>query len=691
MRSGESPGTPSRRLLPRVPGLSYGGDYNPEQWPESVWRDDITLMREAGVTLATVAVFGWAWLEPAEGEYTFDRLDRIVDGLHAGGIAVDLATATASPPPWFSHAYPDTLPVDRAGHVLTYGSRQAFCPSSPRYRAAALALAGQLVDRYAGHPAVALWHVHNEYACHNAHCYCDTSAEAFRSWLRARYTDLAALNEAWGTAFWSQHYTDWAQVQPPRATTTSSNPAQVLDFKRFSSDEHLANFTAERDLLHARSPGIPVTTNLMTGNFTDLDYWRWGAELTGPDRLVSNDHYIVGADPVAPPAQLAYAADAARSLAGGGSWLLMEHSTSAVNWQPRNFAKAPGQLVRDSLSHVARGSEGAMYFQWRASASGSEKWHSAMVPHAGRDSKVWREVVELGAHLRSLAEVQGARVEASVAVLLDYSSGWAQEAANQPSADMVAFAEIRRWHAALWRAGITADLAHPGGDLSRYRLVVAPALYLLDAACADNLRDYVDGGGSLVVGPYSGLVDEHDRVLPAPLPGALAGLLGVRVEEFHPLPADHPVRLDDGGTGTVWTEALHAVEAKVVASYTDGPVAGGPAITRRDGRVWYTGTRLADDPLTALLSGAAADAGVRPVVEPSLTPPGSLAGVEAVRRRHDDGTSYLFLLHHGEQPAHVAATGTDLLTGTVWTGRVELPAGSVVVLREESTADGGDG
>jgi beta-galactosidase len=664
----------SGRLLPRVSGLAYGGDYNPEQWPEHVWAEDVALMREAGVTLITLGVFSWAWLEQTEGVYTFDRMDRVIEGLHAAGIAVDLATPTASPPPWFSHAYPESQPVDRDGHRLTYGSRQAICPSSATYRQAALRIAEQLGRRYGGHPAVAMWHVHNEYACHNAHCYCDASAEAFRTWLRRRYDGIDALNEAWGTAFWSQTYTDWAQVQPPRATPTSSNPGQVLDWRRFSSDEHLAGFIEQRDLLHQLSPGVPVTTNLMPGSDM-LDHWAWAAEMTGSHRVVSSDHYLIGDEPRHPAAQIAYAADLSRSLAGG-SWLLMEHSTSAVNWQPRNIAKLPGQLRRDSLNHVARGSEGAMFFQWRASRAGSEKWHSAMLPHAGTESKIWREVVQLGADLRALAEVDGARTDAPVAVLLDFSSAWAQEAANQPSTDMTAFAEIGRWHAALWRAGLTADLAPPTGDLSGYRVVVAPSLYLVDEAGAANLRRYVDGGGTLVVGPYSGLVDQHDRLWPAPLPGALADLLGVRVEEFYPLRAGESVELDDGSTGQVWTEAIHAVDADVIRRYADGPLAGGAAVTRRDGRIWYASTRLADEPLRELLAGIADQAGARPAVD-------APDGIEAVRRRHPDGRSYLFLFNHGTGPSRVDARGTDLLTGTVWSDPVQVPAGAAVVLREE--------
>jgi len=665
-------------LVPRVTGLCYGGDYNPEQWPESTWAQDAALMREAGVTLVTVGVFAWAWLEPAPGRYEFGWLDRVLDTLHEAGIAVDLATATASPPPWFSHAHPESLPVDSAGRRLWYGSRQAFCPSSPAYRDAALRLVERLARRYRDHPALALWHVHNEYGCHNAACYCEVSAAAFRDWLRARYRDLDTLNEVWGTAFWSQRYTDWAQILPPRDTPTFRNPGQVLDFRRFCSDALLALFTAERDLLHELCPGVPVTTNLMTGQFTELDYWAWARELD----VVANDHYLIGADAREPGAQIAFAADLARSLAGG-PWLLMEHSTGAVNWQPRNLAKAPGQLVRDSLAHVARGSDGAMFFQWRASRAGAEKWHSAMLPHTGPDSRIFREVVALGGHLRRLGEIAGSGVDSDVAILLDYPSGWAQETPAQPSVDLDCFDEIRRWHAALWRAGITADLAHPGADLSRYRAVLAPALYAVDDATVANLTGYVGRGGTLVIGPFSGVVDEHDRVRLGGYPGAFTDLLGVRIEEFCPLPEGVTVQLTDGSIGHTWTERGGAPRAEVVARYADGPAAHAPAVTRR-GDAWYVGTRLDDPSLARLLGGVLAAAGVAPPVA------GLPAGIEAVRRRHADGRTYLFLLNHTDADAEVAGdgagvlAGTDLLTGTAFAGVVPVPAGGVVVLAEEA-------
>jgi beta-galactosidase len=671
-------------IVPRVPGLCYGGDYNPEQWPESVWREDVALMREARVNLVTVGVFGWAWLEPEEQRYEFGRLDRILDLLHDGGIRVDLATATASPPPWFSTAYPLSLPVDADGRRLRHGSRQAICASSPDYLAAALRLVEQLATRYRDHPALAMWHVNNEYGCHNARCYCDTSAAAFRTWLQRRYGDLDGLNDAWTTSFWSQRYTAWEQVLPPLPTPATGNPTQALDFRRFSSDAQLAMFVAERDLLHALSPGVPVTTNLMAGLHTDQDYWNWAREMTGPDLLISNDHYVLGEDDIPPAAQIAYAADLTRSLSGGSPWLLMEHSPSAVNWQRRNLAKPGGRMILDSLGHVARGSDGAMFFQWRASRGGSEKWHSAMVPHAGTDSSVWRDVVALGTGLAALAEIDGSTVTPTVAILLDYASCWAQEGESQPSVDMDAFAEVRRWHHALWRAGIVADFARPEADLSAYRLVVVPSLYLIGDAGAANLGAYAAEGGHVLVGAYSGIVDECDRVRLGGYPGALRDLLGVRVEEFFPLAAGRSVALAGGSPlgayGLVWAEFGRATTATVVTTFADGPTAGSPALTVNTvgagGRAWYLGTRLAPDPLVSLLSTVAASAGAEPVL------PDRPDGVEAVRRTRPDGSAYLFVLNHSDVDATVRAAGTDLLTGAVWTDSGVVSAGGAVVLRE---------
>ncbi|MCO1616634.1 beta-galactosidase [Micromonospora sp. CPM1] len=654
-------------------GIWYGADYNPEQWPEQTWAEDVELMRRAGVNLVSVGIFSWALLQPTPERYVFDWLDRAIDLLHDGGISVDLATATASPPPWLAHRHPETLPRRADGTVLWPGGRQAYCPSSPVFRDHSLALVEAVARRYARHPAVVLWHVSNELGCHNVHCYCDVSAEAFRGWLRERYGDLDSLNAAWGTAFWSQRYHDWAEVNPPRTAPTFANPTQQLDFLRFSSDEQRAQLRAERELLNRLVPQ-PVTTNFMIGTgIKHLDYHSWASDVD----VVANDHYLTAADPQ-PQVNLALAADHTRGVAGGAPWLLMEHSTSAVNWQPRNVAKTPGQMRRNSLAHVARGADGVLFFQWRASRAGAEKFHSALVPHAGPDTKVFREVCRLGADLRALAEVRGSRVDADVAILFDYEAWWGAELDSHPSVDVTYTDRLAALHAALWRAGVTADVVHPSADLSRYRLVLAPTLYLVRDADADALRRFVEAGGTAAVTYFSGIVDEHDHIRLGGYPGAFRDLLGVRVEEFFPLREGETVRLDDGARADVWTEWLHAEGAEVLAAYTDGPLPGVPALTRNAvgaGAAWYVGTRLDDDATDRLVARLLAETGVRPPVD-------APAGVEVVRRRSAD-RSWLFVVNHTTEPARLAVSGVELLGGVRCDGTLEVPAGEVAVVREE--------
>jgi beta-galactosidase len=636
--------------------IAYGGDWNPEQWPEETWEQDVALMREAGVNRVSVGIFSWSLLEPVEGVFDFDWFDRVMDLLAANGIGANLATPSASPPPWFGEAYPEALPVDADGRRLYHGSRQGFCPSSPIYREKALRVAEQVALRYRDHPALVMWHIHNEYGCHNARCFCDTSAAAFRAWLRTHHSSLDALNDAWGTAFWSQRYSDWSQILPPRATPSFTNPGQQLDFRRFSSDALVELYIAERDLLKRLAPGVPATTNLMAGAHWDMDCWAFAAELD----VVSTDHYLIGARPE-PHIDLAFAADYARSLNGGRPWLLMEHSTSAVNWQPRNLAKTPGELRRNSLAHLARGADGIMFFQWRASRAGAEKWHSAMLPHAGTGTKIWREVRALGAELGELAHVAGSTVTADVAILIDHASVWAQDHPAQPVADLDPVEETKRWHAAFWRAGVTCDLAHPEGDLTGYRLVLVPALYLVSDAGAANLREFARRGGVVLVGPYSGIVDEHDRVRLGGYPGAWRDLLGVSVEEFFPL--ERPILLDSGATGSVWSEVAHVAGAKVLDAY----VTGEPAWTRNawgEGAAHYLTTRLDDDAFAEVVATVCAEAGVEPAAE---VPP----GVEVVRRSHADGRSYLFVINHTEEDAVVKTPAGEAVT---------VPAGDAHVI-----------
>ena len=670
----------SRRAVPhRRPGLdalAYGGDYNPEQWPEEVWTEDVALMRQAGVNSVSVGVFSWALLEPAPGVYDFGWLDRLLDLLAAGGIGVNLATPTAAPPPWFAYAHPESLPVTRDGQRLGTGSRQAICPSSPAFAEASVRIAGKLAERYGDRENLLLWHVFNEYMAPTSECYCEESVRHFRRWLQTRYPSLDELNQTWGTTFWGQVYHQWEEIDAPRTAPSAVNPAQRLDFARFTNDAWLECFRRERDAIRVHCPDVPVTTNFQDIRCKGLNQWVWAAEVD----VVSNGHYTVAEAPDN-HIGLSLAADLTRGVAGGRPWLLLEHSTSAVNWQQRNIAKRPGEMARNSLAHFARGADGLLFFQWRASRFGQEKFHSAMLPHGGTDTRIWREVVDLGATLAALGEVHGTEVAADAAVVWDWESWWALELDWRPSADVRYVDQVSRWYEQLWRSHLTVDFVPPEADLSRYPLVVVPSLYLTTEAAAKNLRGYVEAGGTVVVSFFSGIVDEHDAVVPGSLPGALRDVLGITIEEFLPLRAGERVTvLPDasnadgrGWAGTIWADDIRLHDAEPFALYADGPAAGKPAVTRNRvgaGSAWYVSTALDGADLKALLARIGA---VRPAFA------GLPETVEIVRRVGATA-EYVTVINHGDTEAAVRVAGHELVTG-VEVGELVVPGGQVRVVR----------
>jgi beta-galactosidase len=636
-----------KRLRGRV---AYGGDYNPEQWPEEVWDEDIRLMREAGVSLVSLGIFGWARVEPEPRRYEFAWCDRIMDRLAAADIAVSLATMTASPPPWLARAHPETLPVRRDGTRLWPGGRQHYCPSSPVYREHAARLVERVAERYAGHPALALWHVGNEYGCHVAACYCDASAAAFRRWLSIRYGELDGLNDAWSTSFWSQRYSDWDEVLPPRTAPTFSNPAQQVDFARFCSDELLACYLAEKEIVRRAAPGVPVTTNFPP-LAKALDLFAWAPHLD----VISYDSYP---DPHDEPAaaRAAFAYDVMRSLRQGQPWLLMEQAPSAVNWRRRNAAKPPGVMRLWSWQAVAHGADAVMFFQWRQSRGGAERYHSAMVPHGGTGTRIFREVSELGRELGAQAALAGARqAPADAAIVMDWQNWWALELDAHPSSDVGLLDSVMAHYVPLHARSVACDVLPPSADVSGYRLVIVPNLYMVDRTDAERLERYVRDGGTLLMSFFSGIVDTCDRVHLGGYPAPFRRVLGAWVEEFRPLPEDATVGLsfEDGartGTGSVWSELVHSEGAEVVARFAGGELDGSPAVTRHrfgSGTAWYVATRPEPDTMHALVDAVRAHAGVEPPLRDLPD------GVQARVRNTDDGTAVHVLLNHTAAPAAV--------------------------------------
>ena len=565
------------------------------------------------------------------------------------------------------------------GVRLSHGARQHYCPSSPVYREAAGRVVEALATRYASHPALAMWHVGNEFGCHVPACYCDVSAEAFRVWLQERYGDLDALNRAWGTDFWSQRYSDWDEILPPRRTPTWPNPSQQLDFMRFSSDELLACYELEHAILNRHSPGVPVTTNFMRF-FKPLDYWKWAER----EDVVSDDVYQDPADPEA-GMRAAMAGDLMRSLGRGRPWILMEQTTSRVNWREVNVAKAPGQMRLWSYQAVARGADGVMFFQWRQSRAGAEKFHSAMVPHGRPEhSPVWREVVRLGQELSRLDTVCGTLVRAEVAVLHDWESWWALELPSKPSTRVHHLDQLESYYRHLFDANLAADFARPSDDLSGYRLVLAPSVYLVGDEAAENLTAYVEAGGILVMSFFSGIVDPFEHIRLGGYPQPFKRLLGLEVVDWFPLADGEEVKLKfaDGtqSRADLWSELITLSGARTLASFASTTLDGHPAVTSHafgNGRAIYVATSPDAPAMARILRDAWTEAGVRPELD---APP----GVSALRRV-GPRSSLLFLLNHRAVPVEVPVVdpGVNLVDGAdVHRGLLRLGPRGVAVIRE---------
>ena len=664
------------------PALLHGGDYNPEQWPEDVWDEDVRLMQKAHVNVATLPVFGWVSVQPDEDTWTWGWLDTVLDKLHAGGVYACMATATASVPAWLPQQYPDVLRVERDGRRVKHGNRHTFCPNSANFRRLSAGLARQMAERYKDHPALLVWHVSNEYG---NHCFCDLCAAAFRVWLNSRYGSLQEVNRVWNTTFWGHTYTNWEQIETPTTNGERSMQGLLIDYDRFQSDSILACYKGEAAVLREVSPGVSITTNLM-GTFKPLDYDKWAKEMD----IVSWDSYPArGAD----PAHVAFNHDLMRGLKGGAPFMLMEQTPSQQNWQAYNSLKRPGILRLWSYQAMAHGADAIMYFQWRRSRGAQEKFHGAVVEHEGTERpRVFQEVAALGRELEALGTATlGGRVPAQAALLFDWDTWWAVEYSSGPSVDLKYVPQQQAWHKALHTLGVPTDVVSPDADLSSYKLVIAPVMYMVKPGVAEKLDAFVRAGGTFATTCFSGIVDEHDLAFLGGYPGPLRSMLGVWAEEIDVLaPGEQNEAVFAAPFGTLTgsvpshmlCDRIHPEGADVLAVYGKDFYAGEAALTVNSygaGHAYYLATMLEQGSLNALVREVCTRHGVT-----SALPGGVPPGVEVTVRVSPAGDRLLYILNHAAD-AHTVSlppgTGMDLLTGQAFTDTAELAPSGVLILK----------
>jgi len=659
--------------------MYFGADYYPEEWPRQRWHEDAHLMADAGFNVVRLGELAWALLEPEPGRYDFSWLDDAVALLHEHGISTIMGTPTTTAPPWMLDLDPDVLRVDENGQRMVYGSWGNFCLNSPAFRLRSAIIARAMARHYGGNEAVIAWQIDNEFGVFDrARCYCERCAEAFRKWLRERYGSLAALNKAWGTSFWSHIYTRWEQIPIPRRTHTKHNPGLLLDYARFCSETTRSYLQLQAGVVREEAPRQPLTHNFLAAAYTHLDLFALAAELdvAGWDNYVPNARWV----------DAALSHELFRSLKRQPFWVL-EQQCSYPQWPPyANLERGLARLL--TYQGVAHGADGILYFRWRTGLIGAEQYHAGILPHGGRPGRVYEEIRTIGQELRQLEPLlAGALPRAQVACIVDYDSLWALE--FQPHNDSLGdpWSYHRPWYRALRLQHLACDFVQPAGDLSLYRLIIAPALAVVSEEAVRNLRSFVENGGVLVLTVRSGSKDVHSRMVDKPLPGLLAPLAGATVREFDSRPAGAEVAIrftaeewaEGEARAALWFELLEPEGASVVARYGSGLYEGGAAVTWQPvgrGGVLYVGC-LGDEVSERLLPALLRRSGVRAPV--AIAAPEQ---VEVAIREGPAGRA-VFLLNHSDaaREAHLQGPGEDALTGERLNGEVVLGPYGVRVLR----------
>ncbi|MFG3341264.1 beta-galactosidase [Glycomyces sp. NPDC048151] len=661
--------------------MLHGGDYNPDQWlstKDTTWKEDMRLARLAGVNTLSVGIFAWAALEPEEGRYEFGWLDEIMDLMGENGITAVLATPSGARPGWMSHRYPEVLRVNADRTKNRHGGRHNHCLTSPVYREKTLAINTALAERYGAHPALGVWHISNEYG---GECHCDLCQDRFRAFLQDKYGDLATLNEEWWTAFWSKTYTDWSHIESPSTHWRGEQDIHGLhlDWMRFTTEQFVDFYLHETAPLKAATPDVPCTTNLM-GTYPGIDYFRLAQVLD----VVSWDSYPQWSGTerdIRTGAEAAFHHDLTRSLKGK-PFMLMESSPSATNWRPVAKLHRPGVHLLQSLQAVAHGADTVQYFQFRKGRGGSEKFHGAIVDHEGTErTRVFRDVAEVGARLKELDAVVGTDTPAEVAVVFDWHNRWALDDMKGLLQDKTAYHRtVVDHYRAFWEQGVPADvvdsslIAEPG-FLDRYKVLVAPMLYMLRPGVAAAVDAFVQRGGTFVASYATGYVDENDKAFTGGFPGPLRDTLGVWCEEIDALYEDDRNSVEwDGASYPAFDlcELVHAETAEVLGVYGADFYQGRPALTvnaRGEGQAYFIAARTGDDFLGDFYRGLVASTGVERALDADL-PDGVTAQV-----RTDGTRDHVFVQNYGPAPATVALAD----------GPLELaPYGTAIVERARS-------
>lgn len=667
-------------INPKLKAVYYGGDWNPDQWPEEVWHEDIRLFKKAGINVVTVPVFSWAKLQPAEDHYDFEWLDKILDLLAENGIYACIATSTAAQPAWMSVKYPEILPVDVYGRKRTHGKRVNFCPNSKVYRKFAAELARKLAERYKDHPALLWWRVANEYG---TYCYCENCAEEFRKWTQERYKTIEEVNKRWNLSFWGHTIYNWDEIMVPSELNDDNKWYQpvALDYLRFMTDSNIACFLNEYNVIKEVTPDLIVTTNI-SGFIKKLDQFKFGKYVD----IISWDNYP---QPQHAMSTVALKHDLMRGLREGESYILAEQTPSNQNWQAYNILKRPGVMRLLSYQALAHGADTVMFFQMRQSKAGVEKLHGAVISHVGHENtRVFREVAQLGAELKNLGDsILDARTEARTAIIFDWDNWWAVELSSGPSRDLKYFEQVEKYYSALYNLNIPVDIVKPDSDLSKYDLVIAPLLYMTKPGTAENIGRFVEKGGTFVTSFFSGIVDENDHVILGGYPGELKEILGIWVEEVDALlphmrnavVMKEPLgELAERYECGLICDILHLQGAEALAEYESDFYAGYPCLTRNqygEGTAYYVATDPEQDFLNGLIKYICEQKGIKACLDVPQ-------GVE-VTQRYKGERIFTFVLNHNDSAVTIDLTDKtyqDLITGRTLTGQVELEAKDVLIL-----------